>query len=310
MDVMDVDSIQIDTSKPHPARMYDAYLGGHDNYAADREAVYRVLRAIPEVIAIARANRAFLRRAVRFLAVEKGIRQFLDIGTGIPATGNVHEIAAQAADGTRVVYVDNDPIVYVHANALLTGTGTAGAVLADLRDPEDILAQPKVRSLLGTGQPTALLLVAILHFITDAEDPARIVSTLRDALPPGSFLALSHGTADFHPAEVAREAVAAYDAATAPLVLRDHARVSAFFDGFSLVEPGLVQASLWRPDTPPRPKSLRKLGIYAGVGEKRPDRALPDYPERGVATPLTEPYSSTRRPLSAMGFRAAGLRSL
>jgi hypothetical protein len=265
---MDVAAIQIDTSKPHPARMYDAYLGGKDNYAVDREAVYRVLRAVPEVVAIARANRAFLRRAVRFLAAEKGIRQFLDIGTGIPATGNVHEIAAQAADGTRVVYVDNDPIVYVHANALLTRTGTAEAVLADLRDPEDILAQPKVRDLLSTGQPTALLLVAILHFITDADDPSGIVATLRDALPPGSFLALSHGTADFHPAEVAREAVAAYETATAPLVLRDHAQVSAFFDGFSLVDPGLVQAPLWRPHTPPRPKSLRKLGIYAGVGER------------------------------------------
>jgi hypothetical protein len=267
-DAMDVGAAQIDTSKPHPARMYDAYLGGKDNYAADREAVNRVLQAAPEVLAIARANRAFLQRAVRFLAAEKGIRKFIDIGTGIPAAGNVHEVAAQAADGTRVVYVDNDPIVYVHANALLTGSGTAETVLADLRDPEAILAHPAVRDLLGTGQPTALLLVAILHFITDAEDPAGIVATLRDALPPGSFLALSHGTADFHPAEVAREAAAVYNTATAPLVLRDHVQVSAFFDGFSLVEPGLVQAPLWRPYIQPRPKSLHRIGIYAGVAEK------------------------------------------
>jgi hypothetical protein len=265
---MDVGAAKIDTSKPHPARMYDAFLGGKDNYAADREAVAQVLQAVPEVRAIARANRAFLQRAVRFLAAEKGIRQFLDIGTGIPATGNVHEVAEQAAEGTRVVYVDNDPIVYVHANALLTGSGTAEAVLADLRDPEDILAHPKVRGLLATGQPTALLLIAIMHFITDDEDPAGIIATLRDALPPGSFLALSHGTADFHPPEVIRQAVAAYDTATAPLVLRSRAQVARFFDGFSLVEPGLVQAPLWRPRVPPRPKSLGKIGIYTGVAEK------------------------------------------
>lgn len=265
---MDVGAAQIDTSKPHPARMYDAFLGGKDNYAADREAVAQVMQAVPEVRAIARENRAFLQRAVHFLAAEKGIRQFLDIGTGIPAAGNVHEVAEQAAEGTRVVYVDNDPIVYVHASALLTGSGTAEAVLADLRDPEAILADPKVRELLDTGQPTALLLIAIVHFITDDEDPSGIIATLRDALPPGSFLALSHGTADFHPPEVARQAVAVYDTATAPLVLRDHAQVTRFFDGFSLVEPGLVQAPLWRPRMPPRPKTLGKIGIYAGVSEK------------------------------------------
>jgi S-adenosyl methyltransferase len=265
---MDVGAAQIDTSKPHPARMYDAFLGGKDNYAADREAVAQVLQAIPEVRAIARANRAFLQRAVHFLAAEKGIRQFIDIGTGIPATGNVHEVAEQAAEGIRVVYVDNDPIVYVHASALLTGSGSAEAVLADLRDPEAILAHPKVRELLDTGQPTALLLIAIAHFITDDEDPAGIIATLRDALAPGSFLALSHGTADFHPPEVARRAAAVYDTATAPLVLRDHTQVTRFFDGFGLVEPGLVQAPLWRPRMPPRPKALGKIGIYAGVGEK------------------------------------------
>jgi len=260
---------EIETTRPHPARMYDAYLGGKDNYAADREAVRQVLRNWPEVRAMARANRAFMQRMVRFLAGEAGIRQFLDIGTGIPSAGNVHEVAGQVAPGSRVVYVDNDPIVHVHANALLTGSGTTSIVLADLREPEVILAHPKVRALIDFSRPVALLLIAILHFITEEENPGGIVATLRDALPSGSFLALSHGTADFHPPGTASEAAASYHTATAPLVLRSFDRVSAFFDGFELVKPGLVQAPLWRPDgKPPRPKDLAKIGVYAGVGRK------------------------------------------
>ena len=259
----------VDTTKPHPARMYNAYLGGQDNYPADRAAVRKILRAFPEVRAIARANRAFLQRAVRYLAAESGIRQIIDIGTGIPAAGNVHEIASQIAAGTRVAYVDNDPVVHVHANALLTGTGTTSIVLADLRDPHAILTHPKLTALIDLTQPVALLLVAIVHFLTDQDNPAQIIATLRDALPPGSYLALSHGTADYHPPGTARQAAAGYDTAAAPLVLRSHAQVTAFFDGFDLVEPGLVQAPLWRPDgKPPRPKDLAKIGIYAGVGRK------------------------------------------
>jgi S-adenosyl methyltransferase len=257
---------EIDTTIPHPARMYNAYLGGKDNYPVDREAVRQVLRGFPEVRAIARANRAFLQRAVRYLTGEAGIRQIIDIGTGIPAAGNVHEVATQVAPDARVVYVDNDPIVHVHANALLAGTGM-GIVLADLRDPSAILAHPTVTALIDFSRPVAVLLVAIVHFLTDAEDPAGIIGTLRDALAPGSYLALSHGTADFHPPGTARQAAAAYDTAAAPLVLRGHAQVAAFFVGFDLIEPGLVQAPLWRPDgRPPRPKDLAKIGIYAGVG--------------------------------------------
>jgi hypothetical protein len=262
---------EIDTSRPHPARMYDAYLGGKDNYPVDREAVRQVLRDFPEVRAIAVANRAFLQRAVRFLAGKAGIRQFIDIGTGIPAVGNVHEVAGLVAPGARVVYVDNDPIVHVHANALLTGSGATGVVLADLRDPAAILADPGLRALIDFTQPVALLLVAILHFITDHEDPAGIMATLRDALPDGSYLTLSHATLDFHPPEVARQAVATYENATAPFVPRPLTQVTAFFDGFHLVEPGLVQAPLWRPDSrPPRPRDLEKIGIYVGVGRKAP----------------------------------------
>jgi hypothetical protein len=260
---------QIDTTTPHPARMYNAYLGGKDCYPADRQAARAVLRTFPEVRAIARANRAFMQRAVRFLAGEAGIRQIIDIGTGIPSAGNVHQVAAETAPGTRVAYVDNDPIVNVHASALLTGTGTTAIVLADLRDPAAILIHPKVTALIDFTQPVALLLVAITHFITDQENAAAIIATLRDALPPGSYLALSHGTADLHPPGTATQAAAGYRNAAAPLVLRSHAQITTFFDGFDLVEPGLVQAPLWRPDgKPPRQKDLAKIGIYAGVACK------------------------------------------
>ncbi len=173
---------EIDTSRPHPARMYNAYLGGKDNYAADREAVRRVLRAAPELRDTARANRAFLQRAVRFLARDAGIRQFIDIGTGIPTAGNVHEVAGEIAPGTRVIYVDNDPIVHTHANALLTGSGTTRIVLADLREPDAILGHPKVGELIDFSEPVGLLLVAVVHFLTDDERPGRIIATLRRPL--------------------------------------------------------------------------------------------------------------------------------
>src|ERR1700722_2088037 len=185
---------EIDTTTPHPARMYDALLGGKDNYAADRQAVRQVLKAAPEIRDSARANRAVLQRVVRFLVGEAGIRQIIAVGTGIPAAGNVHEVAAQVAPGTRVAYVDNDPIVHVHANALLTGSGTTSIVLADLRDPDAIVEHPKLRELIDFTQPVALLLVAIVHFLSEEDNPGRIIATLREALPPGSYLALSHGT--------------------------------------------------------------------------------------------------------------------
>jgi len=259
----------VDTSRPHPARMYDYYLGGKNNYLVDRQAAAAVLRAAPEVRDIARANRAFLQRVVRYLVGEAGIRQIIDIGTGIPTAGNVHEVARHSAPDVRVVYVDNDPIVHVHANALLTGEGTTSIVLGDLRDPDAILAHPKVRELIDFDEPAALLLVAILHFIPDKAQPRRIVATFREALAPGSYLALSHGTGDFHDASVVAGASAVYEGATAPLVLRPHQQVSAYFGGWDLIEPGLVQAPLWRPDgKPPRPRELAKIGIYAGVGRK------------------------------------------
>jgi hypothetical protein len=216
---------------------------------------------------MARENRAFLQRAVRFLAASAGIRQFIDIGTGIPSAGNVHEVAKRAGHPARVVYVDNDPIVHVHASALLTGDGNTGIVLADLREPEKILSHPGLKELIDLNQPVALLLIAVMHFIASSEAPARIVATFREALPPGSYLALSHGTSDFHPGDTVNVAAAVYDKATAPLVLREHADVLRFFDGFDLVEPGLVQVPLWRSDHQP-PRDLRKIAIYGGVGRK------------------------------------------
>jgi len=261
---------EIDTNTPHPARMYDALLGGKDNYPADREAVRKLLEAAPEARDSARANRAFMQRAVRFLVAEAGIRQIIDIGTGIPAAGNVHQVAGQIAPHTRVVYADNDPIVHVHANALLTGSGTTGIVLGDLREPSVILDQPKTGALIDFSQPVGLLLVAILHFITNAENPSRILATLRDALPADSYLVLSHATADLRP-EAAQSAADVYDGATSTVTLRGKTQIATFFDGWDLVEPGLVQVPLWRPEgKPPRPKELEKVWVYGGVARKSP----------------------------------------
>jgi O-methyltransferase involved in polyketide biosynthesis len=260
----------VDTSKAHPARMYDYFLGGNDSYPADREAAEAMLRVAPDTRASAQGNRAFLQRVVRFLVGEAGIRQVIDIGAGLPAAGNVHEVAQRIAPDVRVAYVDNDPVVHAHASAMLAGDGNARAVLADLRDPETILTDPGLRELIDFTEPVAVLLIAILHFFPDADDPGRILATLRDALPPGSYLAVSHGTADFHDQARVRRASEVYAKAAAPVALRSHQQVSGFFEGFDLVEPGVVQVPLWRPDHEPLPPGeLAKVAIYGGVGRVR-----------------------------------------
>jgi hypothetical protein len=246
--------------------MYDYYLGGKNHWLADREAAEKVLAAFPEVRDMARANRAFLARAIRYLAEEKGIAQFLDIGTGMPTSPNVHEMATQYAPDPKVVYVDNDRVVHAHANALLAGTNTTKVVLADLRDPAAIITA--ACGFLDFTSPIALLLVAVLHFIPDADDPYGIVAKLRDSLPPGSWLAICHGTLDFHSPEVADTAAATYDGAAAPLVLRTRDEIGRFLVGFTVEEPGLVQVPLWRPEAKPRPKDLRKIGMYAVLASK------------------------------------------
>jgi hypothetical protein len=262
---------EIDTSRPHPARMYDYYLGGKDNYEVDREAAQRVIDLVPDIVPMAQANRAFMRRAVRF-TVESGIRQIIDIGTGIPTSPNTHQVAQAASPDVRVAYVDNDPIVATHAGAHLLGTGNTGFFLGDLRDPQSILAHPTIGELIDLDQPVGLMLVAILHFIRDDEDPAALAAAYRDALPAGSHLILSHATMDFHQANPhAEEARDVYrdKKATATLNLRPHAQVRGFFGDFELVAPGLVQAPLWRPDGPsPTDEELAKVGFYGGVGIK------------------------------------------
>ncbi|MFJ8793547.1 SAM-dependent methyltransferase [Streptomyces sp. NPDC102462] len=254
---------EIDTSRPHPARIYDYLLGGKDNYPVDRDAGDALAAAAPEVRIGVQANRAFLRRAVRYV-VGRGVRQILDIGTGLPTSPNVHETAAELAPHVRVVYVDNDPIVHTHAGALLGGSGERGIVLGDLRDPRALVDHPDVRRVIDFDEPVAVLLVAVLHFLTDAEKPGEVVATLRDALPAGSYLVLSHATGDFADRSAAQ---AVYGRATATLNLRSHAAVERFFDGFELVEPGLAQVPFWRPDAPP-PDGSAAIGFYGGVARK------------------------------------------
>jgi hypothetical protein len=258
---------EINTSRPHPARMYDYYLGGRDNYLVDREAAEQIIKASPEVVDSALANREFLQRTVGHLA-GIGVRQFIDIGTGIPTSPNTHEIAQAAAPDARVAYIDNDPIVAAHAGARLLRAGNTAFGLADMREPQTILDHPAINTLIDFTQPVAVMLVSVLHFVGDDEDPAGTVALLRDALPAGSYLVLSHGTADFHSHNVG-EAVSVYSKATAHLSLRPYDEVLAFFDGFEMLEPGLVRVPLWHPEGPePGPDELRNIGIYGGVGRK------------------------------------------
>jgi O-methyltransferase involved in polyketide biosynthesis len=238
-----------DTSVPHPARVYAYWLGGKDHFPADRQAAEDVMRVRPQVVASARANRAFLARAVRYLAANCGIRQFLDIGAGLPVPdANTHEIAQRAAADSKIVYVDSDQLVLVHARALLASATPEGAcayVDADLREPETILAQ--AAKTLDFTQPTAILLLAVLHFIEDAAAPAEIVAHLASALAPGSYVAISHLTADLAPEQVAA-AIAAYNTHSAvPVIARTHAQVTGLFGGLPLLAPGVVPVTEWRP---------------------------------------------------------------
>jgi SAM-dependent methyltransferase len=256
----------IDTSRPHPARMYDYFLGGKDNYEVDQEAAERFIKAAPEVRLAVRANRRFMHRAVRHVVGEGGVRQILDIGTGLPTEPNVHQTARAIAPGTRVAYVDNDPIVSAHARSLLDDDDHTSVVLADLRDPRALLDHPDVRRVIDFDEPVALLLVAVLHFLTEEENPDAVVATLLDALPPGSHLVLSHATLDVH--DKAREdAVNVYKNATATMNPRGHARVLSFFGDLALAEPGLVLVPDWRPDEPPQ-HDAPPIGMYGGVARK------------------------------------------
>jgi hypothetical protein len=255
-----------DTNVPHIARVYDYWLGGKDNFAADRELGDRTLQAYPNLVFSVRANRAFLARTVRFLAAEAGVRQFLDIGTGIPTANNTHEVAQGVAPDCRIVYVDNDPIVLSHARALLTSKpeGACAYIDADLRDPDTILAQAK--GTLDFRQPVAIMLLTVLQFVTDDHEVSAIVNRLMDACAPGSFMTISHPASDID-AEQHTEMVRRLNQSVAEKVaLRDHAGVTRLFDGFELVEPGVVRAPKWRPDSELEAASPAVLG--AGLARK------------------------------------------
>jgi len=243
------------------------YPGGKDNYPVDRAAAAKVLEFYPEAFAMAQANRAFLGRAVRYLA-GVGVRQFLDIGSGIPGPAGTSEVAHAVAPGARIVCVDNDPIVLTHSRALLDPRSTAPTTVihGDLREPARVLAHPDVRKALDFSQPVGVLLVAVLHFVRDAEDPDGIIKQLMDALPAGSYLAVSHVTDDFD-SERAKAAAAAYDKATVPIVLRGRERVAEFFDGLELVEPGVAHMPWWRPDGE-IPEGSERIWYYCGIGRK------------------------------------------
>ena len=263
---------EIDTSKAHPARMYDYLLGGKDHFEADRAAIAGLMKTVPTARTGARENRAFLGRAVKYLVAEAGIRQFLDIGAGLPTANNVHEVAQAIATESRVVYVDNDPIVMAHARALLTShsSGRTVYVQADLHDPEAILRHPLVAETLDFGHPVALMLVAVLHFFPDAENPAGIVASLLKALPPGSYLVASHGTADYNDPEAAANGVQAVQRAGVAFQTRT---ADEFADltlaGLELVPPGVVPVSEWRPDETdgPTPPPV-EVGYYGLVARK------------------------------------------
>lgn len=264
---------RIDTTVPHPARRYDYLLGGKDNFAADRASAEEMLAVYPAARIAAVENRRFLRRAVAYLAREAGVRQFLDIGTGIPSVNNTHEVAQSIEPTARVVYVDNDPIVLVHARALLTGhpRGRTAYIDADLREPRKILDHPDLLATLDLDQPVALMLIAILHFIEDAEDPYGIVEQLVSALPAGSYLAMSHFTTDFMPPELAERITATWRAnpSNGPGQARSAAEIGRFFAGLKLVPPGLVPTSQWRAEDEPQPRpTTADVSCYGVIGRK------------------------------------------
>ncbi len=258
----------IDLTVPSVSRVYDYFLGGSHNFEVDREAARVALKAFPGIPKIGQANRAVMRRAVQF-AVDRGIRQFLDIGSGIPTFGNVHEVAQAAAPGARVMYVDNDPVAVAHSKAVLADNPDAAIAAADLRDPRSILEHPETRRLLDLDQPIALMLVAVVHFLPDADRPAEIIATLRDALAPGSVMVITHATLLGPTPQAQRGVQEAYQRTTTPLLMRTAAELEPFFDGFDLVEPGIVPLPHWRPDSPvTEDDDTAALHGLAGVGLK------------------------------------------
>jgi len=264
---------KLDTTVSHSARIWNYWLGGKDNYAVDRAAGDKVAAMLPSIVAQARADRAFLGRAVRYLAGEAGVRQFLDIGTGLPTADNTHEVAQRVAPQSRIVYADNDPLVLVHARALLTSTpeGVCDYVDGDVRDPGQILDQ--AARTLDFAEPVALMLLGILHHISDTEEAYSVVRRLMAALVPGSFVVINHSTSAVHGAAM-EEAVAHWNrVGTPPMTLRNPQQITRFFDGLELLPPGVVSCSRWRPDLAPLGGQPAEVDEFCGVARKPPATA-------------------------------------
>jgi S-adenosyl methyltransferase len=266
--------VDLHTDRPHPARVYDVLLGGKTNYKPDRDAAQAVIDALPTAVMSAKANRGFMHRAVRHLVGEAGIRQFLDIGTGIPTSPNLHEVAQEVAPDARIVYADNDPIVLAHSRALHTGTpeGRTAYIPADVTTPETILGSEELHATLDLKQPVALTLLLLMHWIPKKHDPYALVGRLLDALPSGSYLALSHITNDFDADGMGRVEEDLEEAGSG-VVARSHAQIAQFFSGLEMIEPGLVVPQRWRPPTAQIEGSVAgepdtRVSIYAGVARK------------------------------------------
>jgi hypothetical protein len=254
-----------DPERPSAARIYDYYLGGSHNFAIDRAVADQAIALLPQLPANMRANRAFLRRAVRFL-LDSGIRQFLDLGSGIPTVGNVHEVAHSVDSASRVVYVDNDPVAVAHSQSILESQKNAVVVPADIRDPSAVLDHPLTRSLINFDEPVGVLAVAVLHFVPASDDPATIIGQYADSLVPGSGLVISHGTSD-QQGDLGARMEALYKRTANPILSRTKPEVVDLFNGFELVEPGVVFVPLWRPDSEQEPPTApERTATYAGVG--------------------------------------------
>jgi len=264
----------VDPSTPSPARLYDYYLGGKNNFQADRDAAERVRKVMPELSDAAWANRGFHQRAARWIT-QRGVRQFIDIGSGLPTRGNTHEAVQQIDPGARVVYVDNDPMVAAHARELLADDGSTTFILADMRDPDSILDHPALRELIGLGKPTGLLMTSVVHFVADDGDPWGLVARFMAALAPGSYLALSHATMDKLPPRMVQAGLALYARAAERLYPRSRAEVARFFDGLDLVppyqgaEPAVGYVGIWGAEDPEAADSDGSRVLYCGVARRR-----------------------------------------
>jgi hypothetical protein len=259
---------EVDLSRPSAARVYDYYLGGSHNLEVDRRLAREAIGMWPDLPAIMQSNRAFLRRAVRYLG-QQGVTQFVDIGSGIPTVGNVHEVAHRQNPEARVVYVDSDPVAVAHSRAILAENERAVVLQGDLREPDAIFDSAAVRDAIDLDRPVAVLMVAVLHFVPDADEPQQAVTRIGHRLVPGSFLALSHASAEGRP-EMADAHQQLYSRTPTPMTMRSRAEISEFFDGFELVEPGLVWLPLWHPDvTDAADQQPERTTGFAGVGRKR-----------------------------------------